>query len=49
MSQTLSVVEEVETLDVNICGCGGMVDTPALGAGAVRRESSSLFIRTNKK
>ncbi len=49
MSKILSVAEALDTLDVHICGCGGMVDTPALGAGAVRRESSSLFIRTNKK
>ena len=26
-----------------------LVDTPVLGAGAVRREGSSPFIRTNKK
>ena len=29
-----------------MCASGGMVDTPALGAGASGRESSSLFSRT---
>ena len=30
----------------DLCGRGGMADAPDLGSGALRRKSSSLFVRT---